>query len=205
MDGSTFDHLAKTCTVPHSRRGLGRLLGGAAMGGPLVLLGVAESTARKKKKKVTLCHHGQTISVSSKAKKKHLKHGDTLGDCPATTPPPPAFCASEPDGAPCGFCRTCQGGVCQADPTQNEGSCGSDGTGLCWNGTCNSVPSCSARYGPCQTVADCCSGGSTNVPTTCPQDGAEAHTCRGRSDTGQPCHDSTHCWSGASCIAYVCR
>lgn len=35
----------------------------------------------KKKPKVTLCHSGQTITVSACAKKKHLKHGDTLGPC----------------------------------------------------------------------------------------------------------------------------
>jgi hypothetical protein len=36
----------------------------------------------KKKPKVTLCHNGQTIKVSRCAKKKHLRHGDTLGPCP---------------------------------------------------------------------------------------------------------------------------
>jgi hypothetical protein len=36
----------------------------------------------KKKPKVTLCHNGQTIKVSRCAKKKHLRHGDTLGPGP---------------------------------------------------------------------------------------------------------------------------
>lgn len=101
MDGSSFDRLPKACTEPRSRRGLSRLVGGLAVGGSLALLGVTESGA--KKKKVTLCHQGQTISVSKKAKKKHLKHGDTLGACPSTTPPPgpvtgPGMCG-DPSGA----------------------------------------------------------------------------------------------------------
>jgi hypothetical protein len=100
MDGSSFDRLAKAFTEPRSRRGLSRLLGGLAVGGPLALLGVTESEA-KKKKKVTLCHEGQTISVSKKAKKKHLKHGDTLGECPTSPPGPvtgPGKCGN-PSGA----------------------------------------------------------------------------------------------------------
>jgi len=77
MDPVHFDHLAQTFMGPRSRRGLSRLVGGLAVGGSLALVGVAETDA--KKKKVTLCHEGQTISVSKKAKKTHLKHGDTLG------------------------------------------------------------------------------------------------------------------------------
>ena len=63
MDGLAFDRLTKSLTQPHSRRGLSRLLGGVAVGGALPLLGVREGAA-KKKKKVTLCHQGQTINVS---------------------------------------------------------------------------------------------------------------------------------------------
>ena len=44
--------------------------------------------------KVTICHHTHsrkhpmhTITVSVNALKAHLKHHDTLGACPATTPP----------------------------------------------------------------------------------------------------------------------
>ena len=44
--------------------------------------------------KVTICHHTHstkhpmhTITVSANAVKAHLKHHDTLGACPATTPP----------------------------------------------------------------------------------------------------------------------
>jgi hypothetical protein len=39
-----------------------------------------------KKGKVTLCHQGQTITVSKSAVKGHQKHGDTAGPCPVTPP-----------------------------------------------------------------------------------------------------------------------
>ena len=32
--------------------------------------------------KIEICHKGKTISVSEKAQKGHLRHGDTLGPCP---------------------------------------------------------------------------------------------------------------------------
>ncbi len=32
--------------------------------------------------KVTICHKGHEITVSSHALKAHLKHGDTVGECP---------------------------------------------------------------------------------------------------------------------------
>lgn len=38
---------------------------------------------RKKKKKVRICHKGQTISVASSKVKTHLGHGDFKGECPA--------------------------------------------------------------------------------------------------------------------------
>src|SRR5829696_796682 len=76
MDAGRFDTIARCLTDPASRRSLI----GTALGG--VLSGFAFATTdAKKKKKVTLCHKGQPISVRKKAKKKHRKHGDTLGPC----------------------------------------------------------------------------------------------------------------------------
>ncbi|MFN8675980.1 MAG: hypothetical protein U0Z70_06345 [Thermomicrobiales bacterium] len=57
--------------------------------------------ARRKKKKVTICRNGQTLTVTKQKKRKHLKPGDTAGACspPRTTTPPrcqpsaPNFCA----------------------------------------------------------------------------------------------------------------
>lgn len=39
----------------------------------------------KGQEKVSVCHKGKTITVAKPALKKHLKHGDTRGEC-ATTP-----------------------------------------------------------------------------------------------------------------------
>src|SRR5215211_3521583 len=86
MDGSRFDALSRSLAANRSRRGLTRLLGGVAVAGPLGLLGLTETGA--KKKKVTLCYQGQTKTVSKQAKKKYLKRGATLGAC-ATVPLPP--------------------------------------------------------------------------------------------------------------------
>lgn len=43
----------------------------------------AEGKNKKKRcrKKVTVCHNGQTKRISKCKKKKHLRHGDTLGPC----------------------------------------------------------------------------------------------------------------------------
>jgi outer membrane biosynthesis protein TonB len=37
---------------------------------------------------VTICHNGHTITVDDSALHAHVKHGDTLGECPAPTPEP---------------------------------------------------------------------------------------------------------------------
>lgn len=188
MDAHQFDALVSRLSTNLTRRHSLGVLGvvGASAAGL-----VSEADAKKKKKK------------KNKGKKK-----PTTTQAPTTQPPTtaPPFCASQPDGAPCGYCRKCQSGVCQADATLNETSCGSAG-GLCWNGTCNPVPSCAPRYGACQTVADCCSNGSTAATTTCPASGSFLHQCLGRSDAGQPCHVGGDCVgsSGTTCRSYVCR
>lgn len=83
MDGLRFDALTRALTARRSRRAVAAALGG------LLTLGTLSGDAKKKrKKKVTLCHEGQTISVSRKKEKSHLKHGDTLGACPPSPPPP---------------------------------------------------------------------------------------------------------------------
>jgi hypothetical protein len=49
--------------------------------------------AAAKAEKVTICHKGKTITVGAPAVAAHLRHGDTLGECPngtttTTTEPP---------------------------------------------------------------------------------------------------------------------
>ena len=58
------------------------------------------------KKKVTICHNGQTIRVASSALSRHLRHGDNVGACPTPDAPP----------AP------------PAPPAAGPGSCAHDGT-----------------------------------------------------------------------------
>jgi hypothetical protein len=62
--------------------------------GAPALAGSSGASSAQYQYKVTICHHTHsnkhpmhTISVSSAAVAKHmLKHGDTLGPCPATAP-----------------------------------------------------------------------------------------------------------------------
>lgn len=38
--------------------------------------------------KTTVCHNGKEISIADNAVRKHVKHGDAVGQCPDTTPTP---------------------------------------------------------------------------------------------------------------------
>jgi hypothetical protein len=103
MNNNRFDTLLRSLSTAHSRRNGLRLLTGSAFTG-LLTLGAGSTEAKKggharskgkgknkKGKKVTLCHQGQTITVSKSAVKGHTKHGDTVGPCPSgpTGPTPP--------------------------------------------------------------------------------------------------------------------
>ena len=46
---------------------------------------VGPTYADGKNKKKYVCHKGKTISISKKAVKAHINHGDTKGKCPITT------------------------------------------------------------------------------------------------------------------------
>jgi hypothetical protein len=94
VDAERFDMLFQSLSETPSRRGAFRLLAGSLLGGFLSL--DAASTRAKKsgkgrdkgkrkgknKQKVTVCHNGQTITVSKSALQAHKKHGDTTGACP---------------------------------------------------------------------------------------------------------------------------
>jgi hypothetical protein len=93
-----FDTLVQSLSQTPSRRTVLSLLASSAFGG-LLTLGTGSTEAKQggkgkgkgkntKGKKVTLCHQGQTITVSKSAVKGHKKHGDTAGPC-ASAPPPP--------------------------------------------------------------------------------------------------------------------
>src|SRR5215213_9917464 len=102
MDAERFETLLRSLHHPPSRRDALRLLAGSTLGG-LLTLGMRPAEAKKggkgkgkgKKgknnadKKVTICHNGQTLSISQSALQAHLGHGDAVGDCPPPSPPPP--------------------------------------------------------------------------------------------------------------------
>jgi hypothetical protein len=98
METDRFETLLRYLATTPSRRTALRLLAGSSLGGLLTIGGAHLGVA--KKKKVTLCHKGlTTITVSKKAKKKHIKHGDTVGACPTTLPPVFSFKADPMTGA----------------------------------------------------------------------------------------------------------
>jgi hypothetical protein len=164
MDADRFDTLARSLT----RGGASHHALAGLVAGAIGLLGArAEESAAHELKATCKKKSGQAKKKCLKKAKKHAAQHAAEdasgggGGGGGNDQPPPPFCASQPDGTACGYCRLCQSGACQADSTQNNAACGSDGTGRCLNGRCNPVPTCSPRNGPCQTVADCCSAGST--------------------------------------------
>ena len=75
MDGSRFDDLAgRVAARLNRRRGLGLLAGVS-----LPLLGVPEVTQAKKRKKLTLCNRGQTVTVPKAKAKKLLRRYQKAG------------------------------------------------------------------------------------------------------------------------------
>ena len=117
MDADRFDSLLRAFSRTPSRRHALRVLAGTALGG---LLGIEQLKTKakkgkgggkggkkkcKNKGKITICHKGQTISVSGCAWKAHQKHGDTMGACPGQDPPPE--CATTDDCSD--LTESCQG------------------------------------------------------------------------------------------------
>jgi hypothetical protein len=175
MDREMFDALARRLALVPSRRGVLRAGAGALVA--LTLPALARdrhptAVAARKKKKKTVCHNGQTISVKKKAVKGHLAHGDTAGPCPAARPftCPTGFesCGGErccPPSAP-----TC------CDPTTQdpEGSCAPPEQVCCESdeggGSCpEDFPQCcliALGEGCCLDEQDCC---NTSEDCTAPQ------------------------------------
>lgn len=128
MDDRQFDRLTLRFGAGLSRRAGLRLVPAVAalLGTHAVLPGHdAAAKGKGKAKKTTLCHEGQTITVSKKAKKGHLKHGDTLGPC--ASPPPGANCAVGQ--------KPCQGRCIPSNQCCVDADC-APGSPRCCNGTC---------------------------------------------------------------------
>ena len=89
MNGLHFDTFVRDLPLGSSRR---RLLAWALVGvaspATIAHFGLHDVEARRggKKKKVTLCRAGQTVTVSKKARKKLLREGATVGACQGSSP-----------------------------------------------------------------------------------------------------------------------
>jgi hypothetical protein len=92
MNQTSFNAMARALNRIPSRRDMLRGLAVAGIGAGSLRLSETEAAKNKNKKgkKVTLCHNGQTITVSKSAAKGHKKHGDTAGPCPSGPTPPGA-------------------------------------------------------------------------------------------------------------------
>jgi hypothetical protein len=102
VNAERFDTLFQSLSETPSRRSAVRLLAGSLLGGLLLLdrvpiqakkSGKGRGKGKRKgkdKQKVTICHNGQTITVSKSALKAHKKHGDTTGACPTQDSSPVA-------------------------------------------------------------------------------------------------------------------
>jgi hypothetical protein len=120
MDHNRFDNLTRAVSGTSTRRRFSGTLAALGLGSiaSLSLLGADEADAKKRgkkngKKKVTVCHDGQTIQVSKRKLKKHLGHGDTKGECPIVQPQcvpdcegplGTKFCGDDGCGGTCGQC-----------------------------------------------------------------------------------------------------
>jgi hypothetical protein len=212
MDHQAFDGLTRSLTASltgsTTRRGITRLLGGLALGGPLVLLGLSEAGATCKKKcgpckrckkgkckpkpsgtacAGGTCQGGVCIEAASPAPSAPLPPlpCTTAATCPA--PPTSQLCAQ----------ATCIGGVCGVGPK-------AAGT------VCRPVA------GECDVAAEVCEGTGLNCPanqfkpanTPCTSDANSCtfDICSGSSSTctHPPVSDGTSCGTEQSCCGGTC-
>lgn len=127
MDGAAFDRVIQRLHLAAGRRSVLTSLAGAGLA-VSAASAVDTVTAKKKKKKVTICRNGQTLSVTKKKKGKHLQPGDTAGPCPSTTRPPATTTTTLPPGChgatpnSCARLDTCQA-ACSAGHEYDAESC----------------------------------------------------------------------------------
>lgn len=115
MELERFDELTRAFSGASTRRRFGGLMTALGLGAVagIGLLGATETQAKKrrKKKKLTLCLNGQTITVGKRQAKKQLRQGATKGACPVDT-----IGLQEP----CTYDAECIGElVCQVANSQN--------------------------------------------------------------------------------------
>ncbi len=132
MDRHRFDHAVRALQGGAPRRQvLGVLLGGA-----LGIAGLVESEA-KKKKKVTLCLNGQTMTVKKSKQASLLSQGATKGACPSqpSCPTGQKLCNARCiDNARCctdADCDKCKQQTCQSNTCACKPGTVADATGFC--------------------------------------------------------------------------
>src|SRR5687768_6707609 len=180
MDAARFETLLRSLATTPSRRGALRLLGGLTLGSLLLRDPLATAAKKggkgkgkakgkgknKKGKKVTICHNGQTITVSRSALKGHTRHGDTEGPCPDAPPPPEPTCANDNQ------CRNPALPFCVAKrcvECRTTGDCGA--TEACEDGSCGPPPCDLADFCPGSEGGEsiCC---TDSLAACCADDGA---------------------------------
>lgn len=184
MECTRFDRLTRRWSAQTPRR---TVVGGLVSG--VLGLTVLQDTEAKKKKKVTLCLNGQTISVKKSKKGSILSQGATQGACPSAPPAPPApscpatqklcngrcidrtSCCTNSD---CDRCKqqTCQNGTCACKPGTTADAQGICGVPL---GDCTPTPAQTAN------ASSCCSGNPRKIldfPVTLFACDAGTTTCR---------------------------
>lgn len=127
-------------------------------------------------KKVTLCHNGQTITVSKKAEKAHLRHGDTPGPCPSDCIPDPNACGA----------RTCGTVTNNCNQQVSCGTCGGGQT--CVNDTC-------VTPAQCQNANQCPQATNSCQEATC----SNGVCGFGNRAQGMACDDGNACTSDTTC------
>ena len=152
MEDTTFDSLTRSLSEATTRRGIGQLIGGLALGSllasPLRADAKKGGNRKNKKKKVTLCHNGQTIAVSQSAVKSHKRRGATTGPCRGGAQA--SICA---DGVKNGGETDVDcGGICPRCATGKTCASRSDcASARCANGTCQT---CANALADCGTDSD---------------------------------------------------
>lgn len=138
MDDRRFDEFTKVLATGSSRRLVIKGLASTLLGGVLTRLHLSDTVADGGIEKVTVCHQGNTLEISTSALQAHHSHGDTAPDFnsdPSNCGGCNVICADEETcssgsciartGRNCPDCgATCQ--ACDFDSATQTTSCGSD-------------------------------------------------------------------------------
>ena len=179
----------------------------------LTVLALGVTTAHAGRSKVCICHHppgnpenGHTICIGEPAVPAHLRHGDTMGECPV-------ICDGNEDCRANQFCKRADGvcdegasGVCTnlpvTCPTTIAPVCGCDGKtydnacaasaagvnvaseGACAGGPCGGETGITCAEGQfCKTEVGACDANAegicTNLPAVCPTSFVPVCGCNG--------------------------